>query len=172
MSLERFEHSIESPALKQVVRHWAEVRGDRLMPAWEDLKPSAIKEQLKIIWVWRFDPASSEFIGRLAGERIESVLGMSIRGARMSDVFARYDYAKAFARHLRVMTEPALYHGEGLIFRHLDRFDMGQRVILPLANDGQHGDGIIGATEFESNYGEPPDDVLAGAETPSWFTLE
>ena len=171
MSLEIFEHSIESPALGRVVRHWADVRRDRLMPAWEDLKPSAIKEQLKIIWMWRFDSARREFIGRLAGERIESVLGMSIRGARMAEVFARHDYAKALARHMRVMTEPALYHANGLIFRHLERFDMGERVILPLASDGKHGDGIIGVTEFESNYGEPPDDVVRGAETGSWFTL-
>ena len=141
------------------------------MPGWGDLKPSAMKEQLKNIWVWRFDSASREFVGRLAGERIESVLGLSIRGARMADVFARHDYTKAFARHLRVMTEPALYRGHGLIFRHLDRFDMGERIILPLADDGEHGDGIIGVTEFESNYGAPSEDVLRGAETGSWFTL-
>jgi len=171
MSLERFDHSIESPALRNVVRHWTEARGARLMPGWNDLKPTAIKDQLTIIWVWRFDSVSRQFIGRLAGERIESVLGVSIRGARMSEVFARHDYAKALARHMRVMTEPALFRGQGLIFRHLDRFDMGERIILPLADDGEHGDGIIGVTEFESNYGTPPKDVVRGAESESWFTL-
>jgi hypothetical protein len=172
MSLERFEHSIESPSLRNVVHHWVEARGARAMPGWDNLKPSAIKEQLTIIWVWRFDSVSRQFVGRLAGERIESVLGVSIRGARMSEVFARHDYAKAFARHMRVMTEPACYRGHGLVFRHLDRFDMGERVILPLADDGEHGDGILGATEFESNYGTPPADVVRGAEVEQWFTLE
>ena len=172
MSLERFEHSVESPALRNVIRHWAQARGGRRMPGWDDLKPSAIKEQLTIIWSWRFDPVSCEFIGRLAGERIESVLGMSVRGARMSDVFARHDYAMAFARHTRVMTEPAFFRGHGLVFRHLDRFDIGERIILPLADDGEHGDGIFGATEYQSNYGLPPEDVVRGAEIEAWFTLE
>jgi hypothetical protein len=172
MSLERFEHSIESPALRNVVRHWVEVRGGRRMPGWNNLNPAAIKEQLTIIWCWRFDPASRDFVGKLAGERIESVLGMSVRGARMSEVFARHDYAKAFARHTRVMTEPVLYRGHGLVFRHLDRFDIGERIILPLGDDGEHGDGILGATEYESNYGSPPEDVVRGAEFEEWFTLE
>lgn len=172
MSLERFDHSVESPALRNVVRHWTEVRRGRRMPGWNDLKPTAIKEQLTIIWVWRFDSASRQFVGRLAGERIESVLGMSIRGARMSDVLARHDYPKALVRHTRVMTEPALFRGHGLIFRHLDRFDMGERIILPLADDGEHGDAIIGATEFQSSYGAPPKDIVRGAESEAWFTLE
>jgi len=172
MSLERFEHSIESPALRNVVRHWAQARRDRRMPGWENLSPAAMKEQLTIIWSWRFDPVSRDFIGRLAGERIESVLGTSVRGARMSEVFAKHDYAKALARHMRVMTQPALYRGHGLVFRHFDRFDMGERVILPLADDGEHGDGIVGATEYQSNYGSPPEDVVRGAEIEEWFTLE
>jgi len=171
MSLERFEQSLESSALRNVAHHWAAARGEKRMPAWDDLKPSAIKEQLNIVWSWRFDPVSRQFIGRLAGARIESVLGMSIRGARMADVFGRYDYAKALARHTRVMTEPALFRGRGLIFRHLDRFDIGERIILPLADDGEHGDGILGVTEVQSNYGTPPEKVVRGAEVESWFTL-
>ena len=171
MSLERFEHSVESPALRNVVRHWADARRGRRMPGWDDISPAAIKEQLTIIWSWRFDSASGEFIGRLAGERIESVLGMSIRGVRMSEVFARHDYAKTLARHTRVMREPAFFRGHGLIFRHLDRFDIGERIILPLGDDGEHGDGIIGATEQQSNYGTPPEDVVRGAEIEEWFTL-
>jgi len=172
MSLERFEHSVESPALRNVIRHWSEARGTRRMPGWDNLSPAAIKEQLTIIWCWRFDSVSRDFVGRLAGERIESVLGMSIRGVRMSQVFARHDYAKALARHMRVMTGPAFFRGQGLVFRHLERFDIGERIILPLADDGAHGDGILGATEYQSNYGMPPEDVLRGAETAQWFTLE
>lgn len=172
MSLERFEHSIESPALRNVVRHWTEARGSLRMPRWDKLNPAAIKEQLTIIWSWRFDSATRDFIGRLAGERIESVVGMSIRGVRMAEVFAMHDYAKTFKRHMRVMTEPALYRGHGLVFRHLDRFDIGERIILPLGDDGAHGDAVLGATEYQSNYGSPPEDVVRGAETEEWFTLE
>ena len=172
MSLERFEHSLESQALRKILRHWAEARADRRMPGWEDLKPSAIKDQLAIIWCWRFDSATREFIGRLAGERIEFVLGTSIRGKSMKDVFAHHDYELAYQRHLRVVTEPAFFRGHGLVYRHLDRFDIGERIILPLAKDGEHADGIIGATDFQSSFGAPSEEVLHGAEVAEWFTLD
>jgi hypothetical protein len=172
MSLERFEQSIESPALRKVVRHWADVRGGRRMPGWDDLKPQAIKEQLPIIWAWRFDARAREFIGRLAGERIEQVFALSIRGRSMSDVFAQHDYAMAYERHLRVVQEPAFFRGHGLIYRHMDRFDIGERIIMPLAQDGQHADGLLGATEFQSSFGVPPADTPNDAESPEWFTLD
>jgi hypothetical protein len=172
MSLERFEHSIVSPALLNVARHWADARGGRRMPGWSDLKPAAIKDQLAFIWSWRFDSATGEFVGRLAGERIENIFGMSIRGKSMREAFAGYDYEKIYARHVRVATEPALYRGSGLIFRHFERFDVGERIIMPLAEDGEHPDGIVGATEFQSNFGPPSDEALHGPEIAEWFTLD
>ncbi|HUO93761.1 MAG TPA: PAS domain-containing protein [Rhizomicrobium sp.] len=172
MSLESFEHSIESPSLRSVVRHWAESRRGRRMPGWDDLKPSAIKDQLANIWSYRFDSATGDFVGRLAGERIEFVLGMSVRGRNMRDLFAQHDYQMAYERHLRVVTEPAFFRGHGLVYRHIDRFDLGERIIMPLAQDGQHPDGIFGVTEFESTYGAPPEEILRGAEIAEWFTLE
>lgn len=142
------------------------------MPAWEDIRPSALKAQLSIIWAWKLDRQSGEFVGRLAGERIQAAFKTTIRGARMSDVFPAREYERMLARHMRVAREPAFFRGSGLVFRHLDRIDIGERVILPLAGDGENGDGIIGATDFTSYSGMPDETLLNGGEREQWFTLD
>jgi len=172
MSAEDFLADIESPQLRVLLHHWLEVRGQRRMPSWHDIRPTTIKAQLPIVWSWKYDRASDKFTGRLAGERIQAVFATNIRGAAMSDVFSGHDYARMFARHKRVLSEPAFFRGRGLVFRHLDRFDAGERIILPLAGDGSNGDGIIGATDFQSNLGAVPDDVLRVGEIEEWFAID
>lgn len=172
MSLSEFENSIQSDLLRGLVRHWAEARGGRRMPGWDSIRPAAIKAQLPYVWSWKFDRATGEFVGRLAGERIQSIFGVNIRGARMADVFAGHEFDKMLQRHRRVATEPALFRGYGLVFRHLDRFDMGERVILPLAEDGENADGIIGATETRTTLGTPPDGLTLNQEIEEWFALD
>jgi hypothetical protein len=172
MSLAAFEQSIESESLRGLVRHWAEVRRNRRLPGWDDIRPSAIKAQLPIIWSWKFDPGTREFTGRLAGERIQSVFGTNLRGAKMADVFVGHDYERMLARHTRVATGPEYFHGHGLVFRHLNRFDIGERIILPLADDGEHGDGIVGATDFRSNFHQSHEPPLGDSEVEEWFVLD
>jgi hypothetical protein len=53
-----------------------------------------------------------------------------------------------FARHKRVVTEPAFSHGSGPVFTHARRYGTGERIILPLAADGVRSDGILGATVY------------------------
>ena len=76
--------------------------------------------------------------------------GKSLRGMAMADFFSPDAYRKVFPRHRRVVTEPAFMHGSGLVFLHIDRAVIGERIILPLAHDGVHGDGIIGATIYDA----------------------
>ncbi len=172
MIRETFIAAIDSAALQRVAGHWLDVRRDRVMPGWNDIRPGAIAAQLSIVWSWKFDRMNGEFTGRLAGERIRQVLGTNFRGAKMSDVFSGHDYARIFARHKRVLAIPELFLGKGLVFRHLDRFDIGERIILPLADDGVNGDGIIGATDFVSNRGAPPDSGALAGEAERWFALD
>lgn len=142
------------------------------MPAWEDIRPSAIKLVLPILWSWKFDRATGEFIGRLAGERIQTVFGRVIRNARMSDVFEGHDFLLALRRHTRVAMEPAFFRGRGLVFQHLGRFDIGERIILPLATEGTLADGIIGATAFQSELGAPPEKLVRKGEIEHWYTVD
>jgi hypothetical protein len=162
---ERFLAAIEAPALRTVVLHWQDARSHNVMPAWRDIDPTAIKQQLEIIWSWKYDRAADCFTGRLAGERIYRIFGRSLRRKPMAEFFSANVYQRVFARNKRVVTEPVLFHGIGRVFHLGNRSGHGERIILPLAEDGVNGDGILGATVYEltAPLDEPRiDDGLTG----------
>jgi hypothetical protein len=140
---------IEAPALRAVAQHWRAARGDRKMPAWRDIDPAAIAPYLPIVWSWKYDRAADTMTGRLAGEEINALFGKNLRGVPMTEFFSGREYDSIFARHRRVAVEPAFMHGFGIIFGRVGRFGVGERIVMPLAEDGEHGDGIIGATSYQ-----------------------
>ncbi|MDE2134253.1 MAG: PAS domain-containing protein [Alphaproteobacteria bacterium] len=168
MSFEAFELAIKSPALKHVARHWAEVRGSRTMPAWSDIRPAQIAGQLTIIWSYTYDRSADAFTGRLAGARIEQKFNRSLKDVPMKELYPEKDYKRLFARAKRVVCGPQLYRGEGMVFQHLNHFGYGERIILPLADDGVHGDGIFGATDYQAfrSMGTTPH-----LEADNWFAV-
>ncbi len=175
MSFEDFLAAIGEPALREVTLHWRAARGGRRMPGWKDIDPAALARHLPIIWSWKYDRGADSFTGRLAGEEINAAFGKSLRGARMSEFFANWQYDLIFARSKRVVTEPAFAHGSGPVFIHAGRHGTGERIILPLAADGIHGDGILGATVYRlepSRFDEGTAQWDLAAEKVEFFPLE
>ena len=168
MPFPEFRDNIASQDLRHVAEHWNKVRGDHAMPGWNDIRPSEIAPQLSMIWVYKYDRAADLFTGRLAGDLIEHAFGKSFRGTPMTELYPKEDYPQLYARSRRVVCEPAFYRGEGMVFRHVDRYGRGERIMLPLAADGTHGDGLFGATVYQSHLGIPLEDVI---ERESWFAL-
>jgi hypothetical protein len=168
MSFRDFEQTIASSELRHVARHWNDRRGSRKLPGWSDIQPSLIAAQLPIIWSYKYDRVSDSFIGRLAGDKIERMFGKSFRGSPMNEIYPKEDFPILFARSKRVVCEPALFRGEGMVFKHIDRLGRGERIILPLADDGVAGDGLLGVTQYQLVDGVPSAD---DSERESWFPL-
>lgn len=134
---------------RDLLCHWRVVRGNRLMPKWSDIDPTSLRRHLPYLWSWRYDAVKDSFTGRIAGEEITAIFGKSMRHVAMVEFFKDWDYEAIFARHKRVVSEPCIAIGQGLVFSYAGRQGYGERVILPLAEDGIHGDGIIGATTYD-----------------------
>jgi len=148
MTFAQFLAAIENSDLRAVAEHWNHARGSKKMPGWSDIDPVAIGKQLPIIWSWKYDRATDSFTGRLAGDEIDAIFGKTMRGADMREFFKDWNYDAIFARHKKVVATPCFAHGNGLVFIHYRRHGKGERIILPLAADGEYGDGIIGATVY------------------------
>jgi hypothetical protein len=172
LSFAAFLARIENPGLRNVATHWNAARGTRRMPGWADIDPAAIARQLPIIWAWIYDRVADRFTGRLAGEEINAAFGKSLRGEDMATFFREYEYEKIFARHRRVVTEPCFAHGLGQVFRHARRVGIGERIILPLAADGETGDGILGATFYRNGPSELPDTTPRVGENVTFTPLD
>lgn len=149
MSIELLLETISATSLKDVAKHWNEARGSKRMPAWSDIKPQAIARHLPSIWSWKFDPQTGIFIGRLAGELIVNAFGESLRGKTGEEFFKDRGGDALIARHTRVVREPCFYHGSGSVFVHAHRAVQGERIIMPLSEDGITADGILGMTIYD-----------------------
>jgi hypothetical protein len=170
MTFAAFEKSILSSDLRRVALHWNEARGPKALPSWSDIKPPAIARQLTLVWSYIYDPIAGDFVGRLGGESVTRMIGRNLKGVRMAELGPVLNYERLFGWANRVMTEPALLRARGIVFHQRDRHGLGERIIMPLANDGISGDGVIGATDYRLE-GIIPSEASKIEETEDWFPL-
>jgi hypothetical protein len=168
LSYQVFENSIASDSLKRVARFWQAARGRQLMPGWDDLKLSEIDRLIPILWSYIYEPAEERFVGRVAGANIEQIFGKGFAGTPMKELYPPKDYPRLYARARRVIDASELYRGTGTVFSHLDHSGSGERIMLPLAADGTHADGVLGATVYQFFLGER---VEPEPESDHWFAL-
>lgn len=147
MDYEDLRRDISSPALLAVLAHWNQARGDKPMPRWSELRPSSIARQLNIVWAYKFDPVTKQFIGRLAGNRITEGFGKSFRGTRLEDLHPAEYLPRIYRHMLQVVETPAMYKSSGTLFRKGAVRGVGERIMLPLG--GATVDGVIGASDYE-----------------------
>lgn len=141
------------------------------MPAWADIRPHALARHLPSIWSWKYDAEAGHLIGRLAGELIVNAFGESLRGKSDIEFFKDRGGSAIIDRHMRVMRQPCFYHGAGEVFAHVNRAVRGERIILPLAEDGATGDGIIGMTVYNFPEILPPGAGDLHSETGAFIPL-
>jgi len=168
MSFAAFHASIVSPDLIQVAAHWDAARDGRAMPAWKDIRPAAIARQLPIVWSYCYDAATGDFTGRLAGDVINQIFGRNLKGARLPDLGSSIDADHLLARFRKVVAERALYRSTGTVFHQAERHGYGERIIMPLSDDGVTIDGIFGATQYQTAFRAA---APALTECEAWFPL-
>lgn len=166
-----FEDAVQSDALKQVARHWRDLYGDGRLPRWRDIRPASIKGELPIIWFYEYDPVRDDFIGRLAGSRITGVTDRAFKGSLLSQIRPADKYPRSLMRARRVIQEPALYRGLGLVYSLGQGSGMGERIALPLGGDAASPAGIFGATEFKSLSEWDKTSLNRNGEDEYWFSL-
>lgn len=166
-----FEASIDSPALRKVAQHWRDLCESTRLPQWSNVRPAEIKAQLPIVWCYDYDAGQDDFVGRLAGIAIAGTSTKPFKGTRLSELRPVDIYPRSLIRARRVLQEPALYRGTGLVYKTGESCGFGERIALPLDKGGMIGPGIFGATEYKNAAASP--DVLPAerTEVEHWFLL-
>ena len=140
------------------------------MPSWSDLSPSAMAPHFTKIWVFKYDRATDEFYARLAGNRIVVGFVQRFRGTPLKHLHRPDIFEICHATQKRLVTEPAFYRGTGKLFKAADQIVSGERIALPLASDGHHGDETFGASEFDYKVlGQIPVEIIHDCE--EWYPL-
>ena len=86
-------------------------------------------------------------------EEIVRTFGKSPRGLKMKEYFAPDVYAVFLPWHQRVVSEQAFLQGAGKVYSRVDRNFSRERIMLPLSETGETGDGILGATVYLASAG-------------------
>jgi hypothetical protein len=159
---------IKSAGLLAIALHWREARSNKRIPAWADLTPSAISPYLTQLWSFRYDRQADEFIARLAGNRIMMATGHSFRGTTLKELHPPAIYKMSHEAFTRIISEPAVYRCAGPLFRAGGKIIEGERIVLPLAEDGEHADGLLGASEYQVPTATGPFELLS--ENPEWYS--
>jgi hypothetical protein len=167
-----FRQSIASPALQAIAAHWDSIRSNGQLPSWEMLRPSEIAPHLSLIWAFKYDRQTGQFTGRLASERISQGFGKSFRGLPLQEAHPAENYSRVLDYMARIVSAPAAYHSSGPLFRQKERVTEGERIILPLASDGVHCDGVLGASDYYHPHPNPDHGpIMVLSEIEDWCPM-
>ena len=95
--------------------------------------------------------------------------GKSFRGTPLRDLHPPHVFQQAQAYLTRAVSEPAVYRCSGKLFKVGDQIIEGERIVLPLASDGRHGDGVLGASDFKYPAAVGPVELLH--DKMEWFSI-
>ncbi len=168
MSFQSFFNSIQSEALRVLAQQWAAARGGRAIPRFAISIPWGSGRHLRYVWAWKYESATENFTGRLAGEEIDRAFGKSLRGMKLTEFYTPDVYAVVFPRHQRVVTEPCFFHGTGMVFARMG-YTMGGERDQPAAVRGRHAPATASSAAPITRPCRPPDeDIPLGPD----FTVE
>jgi hypothetical protein len=147
LALEDFAH-VKDERLRRVLGHWLDRRGTDVAPARAAIDPTAIVSILSSIWMSDYLPAEGRFRMRLAGEEINHLYGRAVTHCYFEDIIAPSMLADVMRRYLRIIEEPAVMHCGGHIYLASERSQVGERVVMPLADESGALTHVIGASIF------------------------
>jgi hypothetical protein len=166
---ETLESRIQSPALLVVAQRWNKARGKKRMPSWTDLSFFTPLPDAERTWAFAYDLKTGDITGILTGRRYGKWVDENFHGGHLQDIHSPANFEEAHRLLTKIVTTPLAGRTSGRLFM-VDNFIVtGERIALPLAEDGQTGDGILGA----SDYAPPP---LLGSykllyENVEWYEI-
>jgi len=151
-TFEDFLSHIQSPSLRAIAQHWDMARGILRMPSWMDLQSAALSPYSKMLWSFACDQKTGEFNGRAAGDKLNNWLDAKSYSGGLQDLVPPPNYGQIEQHLAKVILTPLAGRSSGRLFKLRDFVVTGERIALPMAEDGKTGDGILGA----SDYAPPP----------------
>ena len=155
---------LRSHPLRAVARWWVQTYQAGEIPSRRQIDHSALRYALPYIWLVEYLQDRDAFRYRLAGEHVNDTFGYSLRGKLLSDVIEPHMLATVRTRYTHALTTPGAVHATGRVYARTGRFREGERLILPLADDGGAATHLLGVTVYHA-YG-PIESQAPTADVP------
>lgn len=145
MGEQDFGH-VTHTVLRRLIAHWLDKRSQRAMPSRYDIDPIEIPWALEWIWLCDYRPEDRRFRFRLAGEQVNAFWGSNIGGCYLDEIVPESQVSDA-QQYLCVASDgPCILHDIGRLYLEDEVFATGERIILPLSDDGREVTGLLGAS--------------------------
>jgi hypothetical protein len=120
------------------------------LPPVQRFDPLHLPKLLPNMWILEVEAATRRFRMRLTGENINAIYGRSIAGLYFKDVFQPDDAEIIAARYARALSEPAIFHANGLVYAAGGNLTVGERLGLPMLGREGKTNTLLGATVYRS----------------------
>lgn len=153
-----------APEVRRLFDYWLAKRNGRLVPARGDIDPVDIPWALERLFLIAYDRARDSFTYRLAGEAIAGFYGRGNIAGVGPEAFLEPDVAAMVHRRWSrvVAGTPSVLFGRGTVYKPVRDEWIGQRILLPLAEDGRSADHILGFTRISERRPRPDGGVQLG----------
>lgn len=128
--------------------YWSGLRSGRRLPTLDAIDPVDLAPLLPTLWVAGWDDEARDFVYRLAGERVLQVFRRPIRHQPLGAIYSGPVAETLRERYKRICTEPAAYYGHGHIYGHVERYGIGERLVLPLSDKYGRPKLVVGCTIY------------------------
>jgi hypothetical protein len=169
-SLKSFGH-VENRTLHRLIGYWLDQRGERPMPGLGDVDPIDISWALGQIWLCDYVAESGRYRYRLAGEKINAFWGRSIAGIHLDEIVPP-DRLKSVTDKVHMVSKlPAIVHDRVCLSLTEEIAKNGERLILPLSDDGVNVNALLGASHCDWLRDLEFDPYVAYSETTTVTAL-
>jgi hypothetical protein len=139
-------YTLRDDRICRFAAYWLSRRAPGRFPAFRDVDPLDIPWALPWIWIHDWDAEAGDFRCRLAGEEVAALYDRPMRRRLLCEVMAPQAHRKIAARLQACIEGPLIMHVRGPVYRDHSRRALGERVILPLAEDHVAPSSLLGLT--------------------------
>lgn len=158
---------LQHPAVRRLAGYWLGRRQSRLMPGFRDIDPVEIADALPALWVIDLHPEGGTRI-RLVGDTVTRRLGFYPGGKTLAEALPARVAVQLRALATPVAVGGLIAHQAGAVLRTAVRPLSGERLVLPLADDGVHVTNLLGLTVLDGP--EPPGPLGFDFTLPTTYT--
>lgn len=134
--------------LQRLFAYWQTLGGEGRIPSRCDIDPVDIPDLLPNIFLLDVVGDAEDFVFRLAGTLVEDAFSMSLRGRSIAEIQRQAGTEIPVAHHIEVARGGGPRYREGKMLVAGREHWKTQRLLLPLASDGQVIDVLMGGAVF------------------------
>jgi hypothetical protein len=144
--LDAISGRMRTQTLQVLLHHWRTIKGPLLMPSRRQIDPVEFGSILPRIWLCDYEPESDRFRYRLTGEKVAKRFGHKLSKHYLDDNTDPDYYPRVHRYYRNVVDLPAVLYIYGRLYAETANPIHGERLLLPLSEDGRTVQSVIGAT--------------------------